>query len=92
MRDQGWTRRLDDHADRLLRRRFGFGIRGGPILSPRKHLLIALGTAVAVEGIVVVALVVTGQAVKAPIILGPVVGITLGTVLGQLIQKARQRR
>ncbi len=92
MNEPGWTRRLDDSADRLLKRRFGFGLVTGPEPSLRKQVLMALGVSAAVAAVLLFALVLSGQGERASIVLGPVVGVTLGTLLGRAIRDARGER
>jgi hypothetical protein len=90
--EQGWTRRLDDSADRLLKRRFGFGLVTGPEPSLRKQGTIALGVSAAVAAVLIFALLMSGQGERASIVLGPLVGVTLGTLLGRVLRDARKDR
>jgi xanthine/uracil permease len=83
---------LDDHADALLRRRFGVGVASWAYWSPRKQVLMSVAVAGAVALVLVVALVASGQSGRTPVVIGPVVGTVVGTALGRRIRDARKRR
>jgi hypothetical protein len=92
MEQRGWTRGLDDRADRLLKRRFGVGLRGDPVPSLRKQVGIALAGAGTVVVIVVVALVASGHRVHLEVVLWPILSVIGGTLLGRVLRDSRKRR
>ncbi len=92
MEQRGWARRLDDRADSMLKRRFGFGLIDDPERSLRQELRRNLLLAGLVTAILVVALVVSGQSERVPVVLGPLVGVGLGTVAGRSIRERRKAK
>lgn len=92
MQQAGWMRRLDDRADRLLKRRFGFGILDAPQPSLRRQVFLTLVVTGPVVAMLAVAYVGSGQSDKVPTLLGPVLGVTLGMLLGRVIRDTRRRR
>lgn len=92
MEQRGWARRLDDRFDRLLQRRLGVGLLGGPQPTLRKQVLLALVGSSLVALVLLMAMVLSDQSDRAPILIGPIVGVILGTVLGRLLRDHRKRQ
>lgn len=92
MARRGWARRLDDRADSLLRRRFGFGLTEGPEPTMRQELRRTLLLAGGVSAILIVALVLSDQTQRVPVVLGPALGAVLGTLGGRAMRQRGRRR
>ena len=92
MKRRGWARRLDDRADSILKRRFGFGLTAGPEPSMRQELRRNLLLAGAIALVLTLALAFSDQMDRVPVVLGPVLGAAVGTVAGRAIRRRRQRR
>ena len=92
MKQPGWPRRLDDRVDQLLKRRLGFGLISGPEPSLGKQVRAALMGSTVVALVLLVALVLSDQTDKASFLIGPVVGVPLGTVLGRVLRDHRKRQ
>jgi hypothetical protein len=73
-----------------LKRRFGFGLTGRE-RSLGQRVLIAFTVSASLALLLLIVLIIGGKAVRAGIVLGPVVGVTLGTLLGGLLVRRRRR-
>ncbi len=88
----GWTRRLDDRVDALLRRRVGFGLTDpGPEPGSNRHLLMVLVVAGSLGLFLTLVLVASGQGGRWPIFLGPVVGALVGPLFVRLRRGGARR-
>ena len=92
MAASGWTRRLDDRADVVFRRRFGMGLTSWEGVSLRKQVVAGVAFVLGLELLLVAALLVSGHPDQVAIILASGIGSLIAAVVGPFVRQQRTRR
>lgn len=75
----------------MLKRRFGFGLFSEEEPTLRQRLAFTTLVTLAVAGVILAAMLLSGEGQRAWFLLGPVLGGPVGVLLGHLIRDARPR-